>query len=104
MLAVIKTGAKQYVIKKGDILTTEKLQGDVNDSVKFDEVLLISNEGDLTLGTPCVKGAVVEAKILEHPRAKKVWGIKHKAKKRYKKKFGHKQELTKIEITEISKK
>lgn len=102
MLAVIKTGGKQYKVAVGDKVEVEKIEGEVNSVIKFEEVLLLGDEKGTKVGTPNVEGAVVEAKILEHGKADKVWGIKHKAKKRYKVKFGHRQPFTKVEITKIA--
>ncbi len=105
MIAVIKTGGKQYLVTSGDIIAVEKLDGAIDDAITFNDVLLVAEEGekaDVILGTPTVEGATVEAKIIEQARAKKVWGMKHKAKKRYRLKFGHKQPLTYVEIVKIT--
>lgn len=101
MLAVIRTGGKQYLVKKGDKVKIEKLEGKEGDSVKFTDILFWENGKDIKIGDPVIKGAVVEGKIIKQGKAKKVWGIKHKAKKRYKVKFGHRQQLTEVEITKI---
>lgn len=103
MLAVIKTGGKQYKIKEGSILNIEKIAGKEGDEIKFGEVLLISDEDGkkVSVGTPLVEGAEVSAKILEQGRAKKVSVIKYKPKVRYKRNVGHRQPFTKIEITKI---
>ena len=102
MLAIIKTGGKQYKIKEGDKIKVEKLSGKEGDSVNFTEVLFLGNEKNVKIGTPLIENAKVEGKILSQGKDKKVWGIKHKAKKRYKVKFGHRQQVTKVEITKIS--
>lgn len=102
MLAVIKTGGKQYVVEQGDVIEVEKLEGEAGDKLVFDEVLLVGDETDVTVGTPMITKAKVEAELVDQTRAKKVWGIKHKAKKRYKMKFGHKQHLTQVEIKKIT--
>ena len=101
MLAVIKTGGKQYLVKKGDKVKIEKIEGKEESAVKFSEVLFVGDDKAVKVGNPLVKGAVVEGKILKQGKAKKVWGIKHKPKKRYKVKFGHRQWLTEVEITGI---
>ncbi len=101
MLAVIKTGGKQYLVKKGDKIRTEKLDGKAGGKITFGEVLFLGDEKSVKVGNPFVKGAVVEGKILKQAKAKKVWGIKHKAKKRYKVKFGHRQMFTEVEIMKI---
>ncbi len=102
-IAVIKTGGKQYKVSEGTILKVEKLAGEVNDKIKFEEVLLVTDEkGDkLELGQPTVKDAVVEAKVLEQARARKVDVIKFRNKVRYKRKAGHRQMFTKVEITKV---
>lgn len=101
MLAIIKTGGKQYKIAQGDKIKIEKIEGQVGDSVLFSEVLFVGDEKEVKVGTPFLDGAVVEGKILTQEKDKKVWGIKHKPKKRYKVKFGHRQQITEVEITKI---
>lgn len=102
MLAIIKTGGKQYKIKEGDRIKIEKIKGKEGGKVNFSEVLFIGDEKSAKIGTPKVSGAKVEGKIITQTKDKKVWGIKHKAKKRYKVKFGHRQEVTEVEITKIA--
>ena len=102
MLAIIKTGGKQYKVAVGDKIKIEKLEGETGTIIKFEEVLFIGDETDAKIGTPFIKGAIVEGTLVEQGRHKKVWGIKHKAKKRYKVKFGHKQLFTEVEITKIA--
>ncbi len=102
MEAVIKTGGKQYFVTEGDVISVEKIDGTPDTKIVFDKVLLINDDKDVVLGTPTVKGANVEAKIVDQTRAKKVWGMKYKPKKRYRLKFGHKQPLTTVEIVKIS--
>lgn len=102
MLAIIKTGGKQYKIEEGDKIKIEKIEGVEGDAVSFDEVLFVGDEKDVKIGSPMVDGAKVEGKIVQQTRDEKVWGIKHKAKKRYKMKFGHKQFRTEVEITKIA--
>lgn len=101
MLAVIKTGGKQYLVKKGDKIKIEKIEGNIGNAAKFSEVLFLGDEKSVKIGNPFLKGAVVEGKILKQAKAKKVWGVKHKAKKRYKIKFGHRQMFTEVEITKV---
>jgi len=101
MLAVIKTGGKQYLVKKGDKVKIEKLVGKVGDKITFSEVLFLGNEKEVKVGTPFIAGAKVEGKILKQGKAKKVTGVKHKAKKRYSMKFGHRQDITEVEIVKI---
>lgn len=101
MLVIIKTGGKQYKVKAGDRIKIEKLEGKEGDKISFGDVLLLGDEKGLKVGTPTIKGAKVEAKILKQGKGKKVWGIKHKAKKRYKVKFGHRQMFTEVEIVKV---
>ena len=102
MLAIIKTGGKQYKVAVGDKIKVEKLEGEAGAKITFDEVLFIGDEKDAKIGTPFIKDAKVEGTLVEQGRHKKVWGIKHKPKKRYKVKFGHKQLYTEVEITNIA--
>jgi large subunit ribosomal protein L21 len=101
MLAVIKTGGKQYLAKKGDKIKIEKVEGKEGSVIKFTEILFLGNDKEMKVGNPLVKGATVEGKILKQGKSKKVWGIKHKPKKRYKVKFGHRQLVTEVEITKV---
>jgi large subunit ribosomal protein L21 len=101
MLAIIKTGGKQYKVKVGDKVKIEKLEDAVGSTVVFSEVLFVGDEKEIKVGTPFLKGAVVEGKILRTEQGDKVTGIKFKAKKRYKVKFGHRQIFTEVEITKI---
>jgi large subunit ribosomal protein L21 len=102
MLAIIKTGGKQYKVAEGEVLRIEKLEGEVGETLTFEEVLLIGDDKAVAVGTPVVAGANVVAKILKQDRSKKVWGIKHKPKKREKTKFGHRQAFTEVEIIVIN--
>lgn len=101
--AVIKTGGKQYQVKAGDTITIEKLPGDfkAGDKVTFDEVLLVDNGSDTTIGTPFIKGAQVTGTFKEAGRAQKVTVIKYKQKSRYFKKNGHRQPFVKVTIDAI---
>jgi large subunit ribosomal protein L21 len=104
MWAVIETGGKQSLVKKGDQLLVEKLEGEAGSSITFDSVLLFSKDEtgkDLVIGNPQVKDAKVQAKILETAKGKKVTVFKYKPKKRYRVKKGHRQTHTKIEVTDI---
>lgn len=97
MFAVIETGGKQYKVTKGDVLDIEKLEGKDGETVKFDKVLLV----DEKVGTPTVSGASVTGKIVGHKRGEKIVVFKMKAKKRYSRTQGHRQEITTVEITDI---
>jgi len=98
MKAIIVTGGKQYYVEEGSVLYIEKLDVEADATIKFDEVLLAGSK----IGTPTVKGAVVEGKVLKHGKAKKIIVYKYKAKKKYRKKQGHRQPYTKVEITKIN--
>ena len=100
-VAVIKTGGKQYLIKEGDKITIEKLKGKEESKMTFEEVLFVGDEKKVEVGNSLIKGAKIEGKIIEQKKGKKVVGIKHKAKKRQLKKFGHRQQQTVVEIMKI---
>ncbi len=103
MLAVIKTGGKQYIVKLDDVLSIEKIEGNVDDIVVFDKVILFSSdEKDANIGSPYIKGATVEGKITDQGREKKKIVFKYKPKTRYRVKKGHRQEYTKVLITKIN--
>lgn len=101
--AVIQTGGKQYRVSKGDVLKVEKILGDYKegDKVTFNEVLLVDNGKDTTIGDPFIKGAKVEAKLVEIGREAKVTVIHYKQKSKYFKKNGHRQPYFKVEVTSI---
>jgi len=100
MYAVIKTGGKQYRVSEGDRLRVEKLDGEVGGSIEFDEVLMIGGEKPV-VGKPLVEGAKVKAKITAQDRAKKVIVFKMKRRKNYRRKFGHRQPYTELQINAI---
>ena len=102
MKAVIVTGGKQYTVAEGDILFIEKLNAEENTTVKFDEVLAVLDGENSKIGAPVVEGAVVEAKVVKNGKGKKITVFKYKAKKGEKKKQGHRQPYTKVEITKIA--
>jgi len=101
MIAIIKTGGKQYIVKPGDKLKIEKLEEKEGAEIKFTDVLLVSDEKKSEIGAPLVKGAEVTAKVLKQDKHEKVIIFKYKAKKRYSRKIGHRQPFTEIEITGI---
>jgi len=101
MYAVIETGGKQYKVQQGDVIYIEKLDANEGDVVKFDKVLLVSNEGGLTVGSPLVAGATVSAKVEKQGKEKKIIVYKYKPKKNYSKKQGHRQPYTKVTIESI---
>ncbi|MBR3198936.1 MAG: 50S ribosomal protein L21 [Bacilli bacterium] len=99
MKAVISTGGKQYYVEEGSVLYLEKLDAPVDSTVTFDEVLMIGG----TTGTPLVKGAKVEAKVLKQGKSKKIKVYKYRQKKKYRRTQGHRQPYTKVEITKLVK-
>jgi large subunit ribosomal protein L21 len=101
MYAVFKTGGKQYRVEKGDEVRVEKIAGNVGDKVTFGEVLLVGGES-VKIGRPLVGGAKVEATILAQDRAKKLIVFKFRRRKNYRRKNGHRQPFTALEITGIS--
>ena len=102
MLAVFKTGGKQYSVKTGQILKVEKLEGKKGDSISFKDVLAVSEKTQNTIGSPLVEGAVVEAKILDQIRDKKIIVFKKRKRQNYRSTQGHRQYLTVLKIETIS--
>ena len=102
MYAVVKTGGKQYRVAQGDTIRVEKLAGEPGDIVTLDEVLLLADGDDVTLGRPTVDGAAVSAEILEQDRHRKVLVFKYKRRKRYRRKNGHRQPYTALRVIDIS--
>ena len=102
MKAVIVTGGKQYTVAEGDVLFIEKLNVEAEETVKFEQVLAVLDGENTKIGAPVVEGAVVEAKALKNGKGKKIHVLKYKAKKNEKKKIGHRQPYTKVEITKIA--
>lgn len=101
-IAIIATGGKQVLVRPGQTIRVEKLSGDPASPVSFPEVLLVAKGEDVRVGTPTVSGATVTGTIVEHGRHKKVVGVKFKAKKRYRRKFGHRQHYTEVRIGAIN--
>ena len=102
MKAVIVTGGKQYTVAEGDVLYIEKLEAEAEATVKFETVLAVLDGENTKIGAPAVEGAAVEAKVLKNGKGKKIHVLKYKAKKGEKKKIGHRQPYTKVEITKIA--
>ena len=100
MYAIIATGGKQYRVSEGDVLYIEKIDAEVDSTVSFD-ALLVENEGEVKVGTPVVEGVKVEGKVVGQVRGEKIIVFKYKAKKNYRRKQGHRQPYTKVEITKI---
>ena len=101
MLAVIKTGGKQYLVSPGEKIKIERIDKKEDSEITFEEVLLLEKNKRLEIGTPIVKGAKVIGKIISQGKNKKVIVFKYKPKTRYKKKKGHRQPFTEVEITKI---
>ena len=100
MYAVIKTGGKQYKVSAGDLLKVEKLDGAVGDTIELNEVLMVGGE-EVKIGTPLLPDAKVVAQIVEQGKDKKILVFKAKRRKNSRKKYGHRQPLTRLKITEI---
>lgn len=101
MFAVIKTGGKQYKVAKDDILKVEKLDVEAGKTVTFDTVLLVGDGAKMTVGSPALSGAKVTAEVLEQTRGDKIIVFKKKRRHNYRRKAGHKQDLTVVKITGI---
>jgi large subunit ribosomal protein L21 len=102
MYAVIKTGGKQYRVAQGERLQVEKLPGNPGDAVSFDQVLLVGEGESIKVGTPLVKGAKVQAKIVAQEKGEKLIVFKFKRRKNQRRKNGHRQPYTRVEITSIA--
>jgi large subunit ribosomal protein L21 len=100
--AVIRTGGKQYRVHEGSVLRVATMAAEPGSRVELRDVLLVSNDGNVTVGTPVVDGAVVVAEVVEHGRGKKVVNFKYKAKVRYRRKQGHRQGFTTLSVREIT--
>lgn len=102
MYAVIETGGKQYKVSEGDTIFVEKLGVEEGEAVTFDKVLVVADGENVKVGAPLVEGAKVEAKVVKNGKAKKIYVFKMKRKKNYRRKKGHRQPFTKVEISKIS--
>ena len=102
MYAVIKSGGKQHKVSEGEEILLEKISLDEGEAIEFSEVLAVNKDGNLNVGKPLLEGAVVKGKILNHLKTKKITVIKMKRRKDYRKKQGHRQNLTKVKIESIS--
>lgn len=102
MFAIIVTGGKQYKVNEGDVVFVEKLDVAEGETVTFDQVLALSKNDAFVMGTPCVEGATVTANVVKNGKAKKIHVLKYKAKKNEKKKIGHRQPYTKVQIVSIN--
>lgn len=102
MFAVIKTGGKQYKVAKDDVIRVERLSDDAGSSVKLDQVLMVVDGDKVSVGTPILSGASVTAEIVDHDRGPKIIVFKKKRRQNYRRKKGHRQDLTVLKITGIS--
>ena len=102
MHAIIVTGGKQYKVAEGDTLYIEKLDAEAGDSITFDQVLAVLKEDGAVFGAPTVEGASVTANVVKNGKGKKVMVFKYKPKKNYRRRQGHRQPYTKVEITKVN--
>ena len=102
MYAVFRSGGKQYRAAKGDVLRVERLDADEGSTVKFDEVLLVGDGGDMQVGSPLVKGGTVSAKVVRQGKSKKVAVVKFRRRQNYLRQGSHRQLFTEVEITGIA--
>ena len=102
MYAIIETGGKQYKVNEGDVIYVEKLEVNEGDTVTFDRVKAVSMGDDFKVGTPTVEGATVTANVVKNGKSKKIYVMKYKSKKNEKKKIGHRQPYTKVQIVSIN--
>jgi large subunit ribosomal protein L21 len=101
VFAVIETGGKQYKVIEQDIIFVEKLDVNEGDEIVFDNVVALSDDNGFKVGTPNVEGVKVTAKVLKNGKGKKIYVLKYKSKKNEKKKMGHRQPYTKVQIVKI---
>jgi len=102
MFAIIETGGKQYKVAEGDIIRVELLTAEQDSTIEIDKVLAVYNDDKLTAGKPYVEGAKVSCKVLDHGKARKVVVFHYKPKKNIRKKAGHRQPFTKLQIESIT--
>ena len=101
MYAIIETGGKQYKVQSGDVIYVEKLPGEADSAIVFDKVVAVGGDDGIKVGAPYVDGATVAAKLVKTGKAKKITVMTYKPKKNEKRKLGHRQPYTKVEIGEI---
>ncbi|MZH41801.1 MAG: 50S ribosomal protein L21 [Nitrospinae bacterium] len=102
MIAVVKTGGKQYKISEGDVIQVEKLDGKVGDTINLDKVLICGEGDSIKVGTPYVKGCTVACEVTEQLKSKKIIVFKKHRRKNYRRKNGHRQLLTRLKVTGIT--
>jgi large subunit ribosomal protein L21 len=100
--AIVKSGGKQYRVQTGETFRVESIPGDIGDTVELTDVLMVSQDGDVTLGSPNVDGAKVITEIEANGKGKKIIVFKYKNKTRYRRKNGHRQHYTDLRVTDIS--
>ena len=104
MFAVLKTGGKQYKVSQGDVIQVEKLEGNVGDKVTLDQILMVGEDDKVDVGTPILEGSQVTGEIVDQAKGQKIIVFKKRRRKNYRRKNGHRQLVTHLKITEISKK
>jgi large subunit ribosomal protein L21 len=104
MFAVLKTGGKQYKVSQGDVIQVEKLEGNVGDKVTLDQILMIGAEDKVDVGSPILDGSQVTCEIMDQAKGPKILVFKKKRRKKYRRTNGHRQFITYLKITDISKK
>lgn len=102
MYAIIETGGKQYKVENGDVVFVEKLPCEAEEEITFDKVIAVGGDDEIKVGAPYVSGATVKAKVIKNGKAKKVVVATYKPKKNEKRKMGHRQPYTKVEITAVN--
>ena len=102
MYAIIETGGKQYKVSAGDTLFIEKLNVEADSEIVFDKVIAVGSDDSIKVGAPYVEGATVTANVVKNGKAKKIYVFRYKAKKNEKKKIGHRQPFTKVQITAVN--
>lgn len=101
MFAVIKTGGKQYRVAANDVITVEKLEAEAGSTIDLNEVLMVGSDAGVQVGAPTIAGASVKAEVVAHPRGPRLIIFKKKRRKHYRRRNGHRQDLTQLRITEI---
>ena len=101
MLAIFESGGKQYLVSKGDTIQIEKVEGESGAAIKFDKVLFTADGKSQEVGKPYIAGNAVEGKIKKQARARKIHVLKYKSKSKYRRKIGHRQHFTEVEITKV---
>lgn len=101
MYAIFELGGKQYTVEKGTVIKVEKLNALEGEEIELSNVLFVKRDGEVLVGKPCIDGARIKARVLEHGKEKKVIVFKYKRKKNYRRKRGHRQPFTRIEVEDI---